>query len=94
MWLLQIGENFLGYLLERRMLGNGMLNNCILNNGTLAYSWLTNAIAQQIDLKQACLLVDGDAAKAGFDGCHCGESHRVMLNEWAEYANVKKPQES
>jgi hypothetical protein len=51
-------------------------------------------IAQQIYLKQACLLVYGDAAKAGFDGCHCGESHRVMLNEWAEYANVKKPQES
>jgi hypothetical protein len=40
------------------------------------------------------LLVDGDAAKAGVDGCQSGGSHRVMLNEWAEYANVKKPQES
>jgi siderophore synthetase component len=86
---LQIGENFLGYLLERRMLCNGMLNN-----GTLAHSWLANVIAQQIYLKQACLLVYGDAAKAGFDGCQSGGSHRVMLNERAEYANVKKPQES
>jgi hypothetical protein len=51
-------------------------------------------IAQQIYLKQACLLVYGDAAKAGFDGCQSGGSHRVMLNERAEYANVKKPQES
>ena len=91
---LQIGENFLGHLLERLMLGNGILNNCILNNGTLAHSWLANLIAQQIDLKQACLLVDGDAAKAGVDGCQSVGSHRVMLNEWAEYANVKKPQES
>ena len=81
---LQIGANFLGHLLDRRM----------LNNGILANSRLANVIAQQIDLKQACLLVDGDAAKAGFDGCQSGESHRVMLNEWAEYANVKKPQES
>ena len=81
---LQIGENFLGHLFERLM----------LNNGILANSRLANVIAQQIDLKQACLLVDGDAAKAGFDGCQSEGSHRVMLNEWAEYANVKKPQES
>ena len=86
---LQIGENFFGHLLERLI-----LNNCILNNGTLAHSWLANVIAQQIDLKQACLLVDGDAAKDGVDGCQSEGSHRVMLNEWAEYANVKKPQES
>lgn len=94
MWLLQIGENFLGYLLERRMLCNGMLNNGALINRILAKSRLANVIAQQIYLKQACLLVYGDAAKAGFDGCQSGGSHRVMLNEWAEYANVKKPQES
>ena len=94
MRLLQIGENFLGQLLDRRMLGNGMLNNYILNNGTLAQSLLAKVIAQQIDLKQAYLLVDGDAAKAGVNGCQSVGSHRVMLNEWAEYANVKKPQES
>ncbi len=64
----------------------------MLNNGILANSRLANVIASQIDLKQACLLVDADGAKSGVDGCRSGGGHRVMLKERAKYANVKKPQ--
>jgi hypothetical protein len=45
----------------------------MLNNGILANSRLANVIAQQIDLKQACLLAYGDGAKAGVDGCRSGK---------------------